>query len=47
MLVNKYTREFYKLNIRVGHREEDPKKVVRYINGLSMKFEMRSVSCPQ
>jgi hypothetical protein len=32
--MKEYTKEFYKLNIRVGHRENDEEKVVRYINGL-------------
>jgi len=32
--VKEYTEEFYKLNIRVGHRENDEEKVARYINGL-------------
>jgi hypothetical protein len=34
MSVKKYTKEFYKLNIRAGHRENDEEKVSRYINGL-------------
>jgi hypothetical protein len=34
MTVKEYTEEFYKLNIRVGHRERDDEKVVRYMNGL-------------
>jgi hypothetical protein len=32
--VKEYTKEFYKLNIRVRHRENDEEKVSRYINGL-------------
>jgi hypothetical protein len=32
--VKEYTEEFYKLNIRAGHRENDEEKVARYINGL-------------
>jgi hypothetical protein len=32
--VKEYTEEFYKLNIRAGHRENDEEKVSRYINGL-------------
>jgi hypothetical protein len=28
MSVKEYTEEFYKLNIRVGHIEENPKKVL-------------------
>jgi hypothetical protein len=34
MIVKEYTEEFYKINIRVGHRESDDEKVVRYMNGL-------------
>ena len=26
--------EFYRLNIRAGHRESDDEKVARYMNGL-------------
>jgi hypothetical protein len=32
--VKKYTEEFYKLSIRVGHRENDEENISRYINGL-------------
>jgi hypothetical protein len=32
--VKEYTEEFYKMNIREGHRENDEEKVARYINGL-------------
>jgi hypothetical protein len=31
--VKEYNEEFYRLNIRVGHRESDEEKVNRYING--------------
>jgi hypothetical protein len=34
MTVKEYTEEFYRLNIRVGHRERDDEKVSRYMNGL-------------
>jgi hypothetical protein len=34
MLVKEYTEEFYKITIRVGHRESDDEKVSRYMNGL-------------
>jgi len=34
MSIKEYIEEFYKLNIRVGHIEENPEKVVRYLNGL-------------
>ena len=33
MTVKEYTEEFYKPNIRAGHREKDDEKVSRYING--------------
>ena len=34
-----YTKEFYKMNIREGHRENDEEKVVRYINGLRCEIQ--------
>jgi uncharacterized protein YjbK len=34
MTVKEYTEEFYRLNIRVVHRESDDEKVTRYMNGL-------------
>jgi hypothetical protein len=34
MTVKEYTEEFYKINIRTGHRESDDEKVARYMNGL-------------
>jgi hypothetical protein len=34
MTVKEYTEEFYRLNIKAGHRERDDEKVVRYMNGL-------------
>jgi hypothetical protein len=34
MMVKEYTEEFYKINIRAGHRERDDEKVARYMNGL-------------
>jgi hypothetical protein len=34
MIVKEYIEEFYRLNIRAGHRESDDKKVSRYMNGL-------------
>jgi hypothetical protein len=37
--VKEYTEEFYKLNIREGHRESDEEKVVRYINGLRYEIQ--------
>jgi hypothetical protein len=32
--VKEYNEEFYKINIRAGHRENDEEKVNKYINGL-------------
>jgi hypothetical protein len=32
--VKDYTKEFYKINIRAGHRESDNEKVPIYMNGL-------------
>jgi hypothetical protein len=34
MIVKEYTKEFYKINIRAGHRESDDEKVAKYMNGL-------------
>jgi hypothetical protein len=34
MSVNDYTEEFYRINIRAGHRESDDKTFSRYMNGL-------------
>jgi hypothetical protein len=34
MSVKEYTKDFYKINIRAGHRESDDEKVSRYMNGL-------------
>jgi hypothetical protein len=34
MIVKEYTEEFYRLNIRAGHRESDDEKVFRYMNSL-------------
>jgi hypothetical protein len=34
LTMKEYTKEFYKLNIRVGKRERDEEKVTKYINGL-------------
>ena len=33
MTVKEYTKEFYRLNIRAGHRESNDEKVARYMNG--------------
>jgi hypothetical protein len=34
MTVKEYIEEFYRINIRAGHRESDDEKVARYLNGL-------------
>jgi hypothetical protein len=34
MTVKEYTEEFYRLNIRAGHRVSDDEKVARYLNGM-------------
>jgi hypothetical protein len=46
MIVKEHTEEFYKLNIRVGHRESDDEKVARYLNGLryDIQYELSMVT---
>jgi hypothetical protein len=39
MSVKEYTEEFYKINIRAGHREGDDEKVARYMNGLQYDIQ--------
>jgi hypothetical protein len=39
MTVKEYTEEFYRLNIRAGHRESDDEKVARYLNGLRYNIQ--------
>ena len=39
MSVKEYTEEFYRLNIRTGHVEDDLEKVARYINGLRYEIQ--------
>jgi hypothetical protein len=34
MSMKEYTEEFYRINIREGHREGNDEKVARYMNGL-------------
>jgi uncharacterized protein YjbK len=34
MTMKEYTEEFYRLNIRAGHRESDDENFSRYMNGL-------------
>jgi hypothetical protein len=46
MTVKEYTEEFYRLNIRAGHRESDDEKVAKYLNGLryDIQDEMRMMT---
>jgi len=37
--VQDYTEEFYRLNIRAGHIEDDAEKISRYINGLHYSIQ--------
>jgi len=37
--LKEYTKEFYRFNIREGHRESDEEKVSRYINGLRYEIQ--------
>lgn len=39
MSVKEYTEEFYRLNIRTRHVEDDLEKVARYINGLRYEIQ--------
>jgi hypothetical protein len=39
--VNKYTGEFYRMNIRAGQKENDDEKTTRYINGLRYEIHLR------
>ena len=34
MIVKEYTGEFYRLDIRYGHVDDEVEKVARYLNGL-------------
>ena len=34
MIVKEYTEEFYRLDIKSGHVDDDVEKIARYINGL-------------
>jgi hypothetical protein len=38
MTVKEYTEEFYKLNIRAGHRESDDEKVARYHEWIEIRY---------
>jgi hypothetical protein len=39
MTVKEYTEEFYRLNIRAGHRESNDERVARYMNGLRYEIQ--------
>ena len=39
MTVKEYTKEFYRLDIKYGHVDDDVKKITRYINGLRFWIE--------
>jgi hypothetical protein len=43
--VNKYTGEFYRMNIRAGQKENDDEKTTRYINGLRYEIHLRKSTC--
>jgi hypothetical protein len=46
MSVKEYNEEFYRINIREGHRESDDEKFSRYMNGLryDIQDEMRMMT---
>jgi hypothetical protein len=37
--VKEYNEEFYRLNIRVGQKENEDEKTTRYINGLRYEIQ--------
>ena len=39
MTVKEYTEEFYRLNIRAGHRGGNDEKVAGYMNGLRYEIQ--------
>ena len=39
MTVIEYTEEFYRLDIRFGHVDDDVEKIARYINGLRYRLK--------
>ena len=39
MTVKEYTKEFYRLNIRISCHESDDEKLARYMNGLRYKIQ--------
>ena len=43
MTVKKYTEEFFRLSIRVGHTQGSLERVSRYINGLRYDIQDESI----
>ena len=39
LTVREYTKEFYKVNLRVVYVEESAEKVTRYVNGIRMDIQ--------
>jgi hypothetical protein len=39
MTVKEYTEEFYRMNIRAGHRESNDENVAKYMNGLRYEIQ--------
>ena len=39
MTVKEYTKEFYRLDIRSRHVDDDVEKITRYINGLRSRIQ--------
>ena len=39
MTVKEYTKEFYRLDIRSRHVDDDVEKIVRYLNGLRSRIQ--------
>ena len=39
MIVKEYTKEFYRLDIRSRHVDDDVEKIARYINGLRYEIQ--------
>ena len=39
MTVKEYTKEFFKLSIRVGQTQGDVERVARYINGIRYEIQ--------
>ena len=37
--MKEYTKEFYRLDIRSGHVDDDVEKIARYINGLRSRIQ--------